>query len=135
MSLAFQHQVSTGEESGANGYDAEELNDRTRQCLQIHHPDRPLVVVPSSRAKAPPLERFHGEPCHEFMRALVAEVVDVEVNHIAIETIAQVVQGEVDDASNQRILPELEETADQYAGNDQANQAEKRQEWATGQVT
>ena len=53
-----------------------------------------------------------GEAGHQLVRALLAELVDVQVDDVAVEAIAQVEQGQIDDAADQRFLPELEEALD-----------------------
>ena len=59
-------------------------------------------------------QRLHvvGEAGDQLAGALVAELVDVEVDDVAIEAIAQVEQRQIDDAADERLLAELEEALD-----------------------
>ena len=57
-----------------------------------------------------------------------AEVVDVEVNDLAIEAVAHVVQRHVDHAADQRFLPELEEALEKHGQDDQADDDRQRLE-------
>ena len=69
-----------------------------------------------------------GEARHELVRAVLAEVVDVEVNDVAIEVIAEVEKQKVDDAANERILPELKTAFGSdcdYHENDQPSQGKE----------
>ena len=68
------------------------------------------------------------------MRAVLAEVIHVEVDNISVETIAQVIKGQVDHAADKRILPEFKEAAEQDAENHKNDHPYKRQEWASGQI-
>ncbi len=85
---------------------------RARSGSATTLPNSVLMPVP---------KRFHvvGEAGHQLAGALVAELVDIEMDDVAIEAIAQVEQRQIDDAANQRLLGEFKEAFDDDAADDQ----------------
>ena len=73
-------------------------------------------------------QRFHvvGEAGHQFAGAVLAELIDVEMNGVAVEAIAEIKKRQIDDTADQRFLGELEETLDRRADDDEADEPHQR---------
>ncbi len=65
-------------------------------------------------------QRLHvvRETGHQLARSLFAEVVDVEVDDIAVQAVPQVKKGEINDATDERFLPEFKKGAHEHAEHD-----------------
>jgi hypothetical protein len=55
------------------------------------------------------------------MRAFLAEIVDVQMDDVPIEAVAQVEQRQIDDATNQAFLAKLKEAFEPDADHDEAD--------------
>src|SRR5207302_4363768 len=69
-----------------------------------------------------------GKSGHQLVGAVIAEIVDVEMNDIPIEPVAQIEKRKVDHAAYKRFLPKFEETFHGHGYYDQAQYAHERLE-------
>ena len=93
-----------------------------REHLDGSHDHRGGAEKPDEEAEPPVAEerlepvpqRLHvvRETGHQLAGSFFAEVVDIQVDHIAVKAVSQIEQGEIDHAADQRLLPELEDPAD-----------------------